>query len=567
MHGISILVLTALMAGTVASADEQAQGSAQDDAKAVSALRKKYATARGDRKRAAGEALVKGLLQHSRSTAAEKDYAGALDSCRQAIAISRALKSASQAVAEARMKEIFVERKRQQEIDKMIADLKANPKDTATRTKLIQMHLVENDDPATAASLLSEDCGKDLRSHLPLAVKKVGELSEADALRLGRWYKALADKARGEVTLAMCRRADACYKAFLAAHTAEDDLRKKVLPEAERVRAKLILAAIAAAREKDVDVQPVDLKLSRKAKMIKMYRSESGRFMRFAVSPCGRTVAAVGGNGTIGIQLWDVAKAKKMWTSEEDHLSDAKLRFTPDGGKLMAVRPGGGGVEFLHLSPKDGKVVAQRKMEKGHGCISYDGRICYHLLPGDWTFTAMDFESGTVLQKTVVKLGGDFPFKGRLAVSPDGKYAWFCVGDMKLVDTETGKVVLSERPPKGKEWTSARFTHDGKRAYATAYGAWGSNGETHVYDTASRKKVEKWDTGGASILSPNEKWLLGPGGWMRAGGVYVRDRRTGKELAHVKCPDGEIRSCCWSADGRYVFLGTDNKFYLMGLGG
>lgn len=566
MHVISILAVTVLAAGTVACAADQAQGSAEKDAKAVSALRKKYATVRGDQKRTAGEALVRGLLQHSRSAAAEKDFAGAIASCRQAIAISGALKSASRSVAEARMKEIFVERKEQQEIDKMIADLKANPKDTATRTKLIRMHLIENDDPATAASFLSDDCGKDLRTHIPLAVKEVGKLSEADALRLGRWYKSLADKADGEAALAMYRRADASYKAYLAAHKAEDDSRKKVLLEAEQVQAKLMLAAIAAAREKDVTVRPVDLKLPKKAGMIKMYCSENGRLSKLAVSPCGRTIAVVGGDAKIGIQLWDVAKAKKLWTSAEAGFQHAKLRFTPDGRKLLAVKAGGSVVEYLHISPKDGKVTAQRKMEKGHGYISYDGRICYHISPGDWTFTAMEFESGIVLRKTVVRLGGDFPFKGGLAVSPDGKYAWFCVGDMKLVNTETGKVIVSERPPKGKNWGNGFFANAGARAGATAYGTHGSNGETHVYDIASRKRAEKWDTGSTCILSPNQRWLVGPTGWLRPHGVYVRDRRTGKELADVKCPDGETHTCCWSADGKYVFLGGDGKFYLMGLG-
>jgi|GEM_PF-1761816 len=128
--------------------------------------------------------------------------------------------------------------KRRAMLDKKV---KADPSDNASRKKLIELHLVDLDDPAGASKLLNADCDEMLRTYVALAVKPVDQVEPSGLDELARWYSQLADGAVGGTSKgAMLRRSEGYYVRFLDVYTDKDTKRIKASLELASVRKKLL---------------------------------------------------------------------------------------------------------------------------------------------------------------------------------------------------------------------------------------------------------------------------------------------------------------------------------------
>ena len=117
--------------------------------------------------------------------------------------------------------------------------LKADPADEASRKKLIELHIIDRDDPAAAAKLLNADSDEMLRMYVALAQKPVDKLETAALVELGQWYAKFAEGAAVASKAAMLRRTERYYIRFLDVFTEKNTKRLKVSIALASVRREL----------------------------------------------------------------------------------------------------------------------------------------------------------------------------------------------------------------------------------------------------------------------------------------------------------------------------------------
>lgn len=219
--------------------------------KCVALYQRTYATARGDARSKAGEALVEALAAVAGAQADTGDLEGADATLKQAIAIATAIKSDSRAALKEQQASLAGRKQVEKELAALKAKLEANPKDDAARKELIRLYLVELDNPAEAARFVDESIDEATRKYTPASAKGVDEAPELACPELGAWYRSLADMgASASAKAAMLLRARAYYERFLDLHKAEDLARTTAaltLKKIEDALAKLPAAGAKSA--------------------------------------------------------------------------------------------------------------------------------------------------------------------------------------------------------------------------------------------------------------------------------------------------------------------------------
>ena len=171
----------------------------------------------------------------------------------EAMAIYRKALSLATAIRSPRKSEIFDKIKTanaiatvQRDIEKLKKALADDPNDTKTRTAIVQLYLLELDDPAKASKLLTDDLDEKLRTYVLLAAKNVEDVEADGCLELGRWYwemfpSATTPRAKANIL----RRARDYIDRFMSLHTEKDIsalraamILKKVDVEAAKLGAK-----------------------------------------------------------------------------------------------------------------------------------------------------------------------------------------------------------------------------------------------------------------------------------------------------------------------------------------
>ena len=232
-----------------------------------------YATARGDAKAKAGEALIEALKVLADAQAAAADCDGAGVTLRQALIVATRIKSESKAAIQAQLAGLGAQQKIEKQIAALKAKLEKDPQDAASRKEIVRLYLVEMDNPAEAAKFVDEKCDKATRKYVPAAAKPVEEAPELACKELGDWYRGLADQALAPATKgAMLERAKAYYERFVDLHKADD---------LTRTGATLMLKKIddaLAKLESKSSPSSVTLNLGKGVTM-KLVRIRRGRFM------------------------------------------------------------------------------------------------------------------------------------------------------------------------------------------------------------------------------------------------------------------------------------------------
>lgn len=207
--------------------------------KILSIRRRQYGAARGAARPGAGGALIDALVAVADDKAQAKNYAEALRLFRQAVAIANVLRSPRLAELQAEVRNLTAVDLAWRQIVQMQARLKANPKDEFARRRLIELHLVELDDPAGAAKYLTDDSDERLRTYIPLAGQDADQLAAQACTELAEWYLSLTDKATTNGKITVLVRAKGYYETFLEKYDKTDLTRTKATLALERVEAEL----------------------------------------------------------------------------------------------------------------------------------------------------------------------------------------------------------------------------------------------------------------------------------------------------------------------------------------
>jgi len=266
--------------------------------------------------------------------------------------------------------------------------LKIDPGHMATREALINILLVERDDPAAAAKWLNEDCDERLRMFIPMVAGDPSSIPEATLVELGDWYKSLAAGAQLHNKGGMLLRAKGFYEAFIARHAESDLAKTKAKLALARVQADIkkygvkvptkvetVVAAeyggisrralvnnptkIPGVKAWTVEIREYsgefkDVEFSRDSSQIitagrdgaiRFWDAETGKFVRMLMGHAGeiralewskdrKTLAS--GSADKTIRLWDVAAGKTTKTLRGSSQSISRLAWSPDGSGIAS---------------------------------------------------------------------------------------------------------------------------------------------------------------------------------------------------------------------------------------
>ncbi|MBN1941779.1 MAG: terpene cyclase/mutase family protein [Phycisphaerae bacterium] len=187
---------------------------------------KQYASASGTSRIEIGREVIEVLLALAERKArrGEKDAAELF--LRQAMTIALATRSDRRRIEEQLriLPQATAAGKKREDLQ---AALQADPRDTATRTELVLLHLVQFDDPAAAQADLAPDLDETLRSYVPLLTRGPESLPPEVAEETAFWLASLARNAPKERRADLLLRARAFLCRVLEALPADDPRRKR----------------------------------------------------------------------------------------------------------------------------------------------------------------------------------------------------------------------------------------------------------------------------------------------------------------------------------------------------
>ena len=173
-----------------------------------------------------------------------------------------------------------------------------------------------------------------------------------------------------------------------------------------------------------------------------------------------------------------------------------KIDLLLQGGHYLAIQPGSGKLYYPHrddnrvvvLDTKTDKILRIVAVKGGPVGVAFrpNGEVWLHE-DGDGSVTVLD-KTDSVVQ--VIDTGGKGA--GRIAVSPDGRYAASTHGgtqDVALIDTETRAVVASV--PLGRGPGFPLFSPDSSKLYVMNSGS----GDVAVIDVKSRTLTARHKVG------------------------------------------------------------------------
>jgi len=485
--------------------------------KALALHQRRYNSSRGADRLATGEALTAYLVRLADEAKVAGDYAGAVGFLRRGLAVAGSIRSAEAGAIRAGLKELAAEQRIATRIKTLEARLATKSDDMSARQQLIEVLLIERDDPAEAAKRVTAACGEELRTYVPLAAKPADNVEPAACLELGDWYRRLADKSAGGAKVAMLCRARGWYQAFLARHEARDLRRTKgelALKQVGELLAKLggpTNGAPGGKAGSRLSLVTRPARVEGAASWTIETRTLRGRLDALAVSRDGRQVAVAGHSGAIRLLDAGTGRLAGILIGHDDQVGE--LAFLPDGKTLASG---------------------------GH-----DGTIRF------W-----DAATGRALR--TVTVGG--PVRA-MALSPDGAVAAVARGaEVALYDGRTGRMVGRLRGGHAQPVTAVDWSPDG-RWIASGGGA--DDGTTCLWD--ARRKVRRQvirddiQAVGAVAFSPDSRSLAVTEATPKKGCLVIWDIASKKAVRKLTEPVDASRFVRWSPDGSRLACQSEGK--------
>jgi WD40 repeat protein/DNA-binding SARP family transcriptional activator len=275
----------------------------------------------------------------------------------------------------------------------------------------------------------------------------------------------------------------------------------------------LLLAAEAVRLDDSVDTRGALLtSLLRSPEAVRVLRGGGNRLQELAVSPDGRTLAAVDNMGFV--YLWDTRTGRRVGGPFGPNQGNFNVPvFSPDG-RILAT---GGAVENGGLVLWD---VASRTISR-------------RLASKDDIASAAFSPNGSILAAGTVH--GSLLF-------------WKAATGEQL-----GPVLHSHHPPEQGQGpgVSLAFAHRSATLYTSA-----QDGKTIVWDVAHRRPVRTLPIGGNLAVSPNGKTLaLG----QQDGSISLADAATGQRLKVLTGHTAAVARLAFSPDGATLASVSDDR--------
>jgi len=170
----------------------------------------------------AGDNLLEALLAVADNRSDAGDVSGAAGLFRRASMIATAVGADRKAEIQFRSERSAARARIRKQVDGLQARIEADPNDADARNQAVQLCVVELDDPARAATFLSETCDAQMRKYVPAVLKGLDGAPEVACMELARWYQNLAASAGPAGKAAMLKRAYGYYERYLGLHTSDD---------------------------------------------------------------------------------------------------------------------------------------------------------------------------------------------------------------------------------------------------------------------------------------------------------------------------------------------------------
>lgn len=202
-------------------AEQQPDRKADCYDKLINLRQRQYSQARGDERKAAGEALVSALVSMADGQEKEENLDAASSSLRRASAVASAIGSAQADALKSHLLSLAQRQRTLAQIAQLKDKLKDGPNEALAKD-LITLCIVDLDDPQEARkyTFLTQDAA--LKDAVAMAGKPVDAIETDQMLTMGDWYRDLAKAAAPSSQAPMLRHAVAYYQQFLKVHTAQD---------------------------------------------------------------------------------------------------------------------------------------------------------------------------------------------------------------------------------------------------------------------------------------------------------------------------------------------------------
>ena len=217
--------------------------------------KRRYMAARGAERAKVGAERVAELITIADAQTAAGRGREAMATYRRALSAATLIRSVRRAEIIEKIKAANALATVQRDIEKLKRSLANDPDNTKTRTAAVQLYLLELDDPAQAAKLLTDDLDEKLRTYVLLAAKNIEDVEVGACFELGRWYWEMFPSARTpRAKSVVLRRTRACIERFGSLHTAKGIFRLKAEVILKKVNAE---SAKLASKDAGVLTKPV----------------------------------------------------------------------------------------------------------------------------------------------------------------------------------------------------------------------------------------------------------------------------------------------------------------------
>ena len=284
--------------------------------------------------------------------------------------------------------------------------LTAHPDDAKAGPEYVQLAVFELDKPELATPYLAS-ADAELTQEVPLAVKKIPDLSEADLLHLAHWYKSHAAKGDEAAKAVAALREHRYFAAYLKKHTAHD---------AEWLEAKNAVAEpLAPSAFND---HPISLKVLEVA--TKVYQGQSANYAHYkdydfdvgiGAYPDGWGAGAVAALHIARVQSVTFAvepPAKKYENKNADSFAGFFIDYhTPAGfSKRVAIAAGMGNAK------RGGDPVVGAGDRRPDQFVDLGSQRKYQLTLADWA--PPDWDGEVWLIVAIENTGMDTSFRSKI---------------------------------------------------------------------------------------------------------------------------------------------------------